>query len=121
MGLAEIVAGQATVPLPPSLGRTSAARRSTPSPPSADSVAASLELVVASHCESIDWFINYPGPVTVYSKDPTCTPAIKEALGGPERPASAGRAQVVDLANFGREGQSYIKHILANFLDAFKA
>eukprot|EP00929_Paragymnodinium_shiwhaense_P084751 TRINITY_DN45349_c0_g1_i1.p1 TRINITY_DN45349_c0_g1~~TRINITY_DN45349_c0_g1_i1.p1 ORF type:complete len:439 (-),score=99.56 TRINITY_DN45349_c0_g1_i1:585-1901(-) len=72
-----------------------------------------LELVVAWHCEDDRWFRDYAGAVAVYSKQPGCSAALRKRL--QRRPKSSGPFLLKNLPNVGREGHSYIKHILDNY------
>mmetsp|Transcript_139186 Transcript_139186/g.259562 ORF Transcript_139186/g.259562 Transcript_139186/m.259562 type:complete len:374 (+) Transcript_139186:125-1246(+) len=69
-----------------------------------------LELVVASYCEDTEWFKPHPGPIAVYAKNPGCLSELQEAV---KKMPAGGR--LVELPNLGREGDSYVEHIIANY------
>lgn len=69
-----------------------------------------LELVVASYCENTEWFTPHRGPVAVYVKNPACLPELRESV---KNLPAGGR--LVELPNVGREGQSYVEHIIRNY------
>lgn len=72
-----------------------------------------FELVVAWYCEDEKWFIDFEGPLAVYSKKLDCTSRLKKKL--EKRPKESGPYIVKELPNVGREGHSYVKHILDNW------
>ncbi|CAK0805072.1 unnamed protein product, partial [Prorocentrum cordatum] len=106
-GLAAAAARPAPAEQAPAATAQEAAQASSRGPVGPDDV----ELVVASYCEDTKWFTAYPGPVTVYSKKHECTGALRAAVAG----SLSSRGRVVELPNLGREGQSYVRHMLLNW------
>eukprot|EP00927_Polykrikos_kofoidii_P081199 TRINITY_DN7838_c0_g1_i2.p1 TRINITY_DN7838_c0_g1~~TRINITY_DN7838_c0_g1_i2.p1 ORF type:complete len:397 (-),score=40.26 TRINITY_DN7838_c0_g1_i2:393-1583(-) len=72
-----------------------------------------FELVVAWYCEDEKWFVDFEGSISVYSKKFHCTNRLKRKLAN--RSKQKGPVFVRDLPNVGREGHTYIKHILDNW------
>jgi len=78
-----------------------------------DPPSAPIELVVAYYCEGADWFRDWEIPTAVYLKGGDRCRSEVEAV--PARPAHPGRKTLVELPNKGREGQSYLYHIVQNY------
>jgi hypothetical protein len=74
--------------------------------------AAVLELVVASYCENLTWFLEYEGPISVYAKSAKCDKQLRSNLQG--RPGGS-EGNVEKLPNVGREGDTYLTHIVDNY------
>jgi len=69
-----------------------------------------IELVVAYYCEGAEWFRDWDIPTTVYVKGGRkCWPHVE---GMPTRRAHKHRKTMVELPNLGREGHSYLYHIV---------
>lgn len=72
-----------------------------------------FELVIASFCENPDWFLNWNVPKVVYLKDGSCAPRLHSAVPWPT--VDDDRSPIEMLPNFGREGQSYLFHIVRHY------
>eukprot|EP01065_Artemidia_motanka_P031918 TRINITY_DN3882_c0_g1_i8.p1 TRINITY_DN3882_c0_g1~~TRINITY_DN3882_c0_g1_i8.p1 ORF type:complete len:294 (+),score=54.23 TRINITY_DN3882_c0_g1_i8:61-942(+) len=98
VGLAAVVCQPASAPPQP---------HPPPHRPPLPPASASIGLVVAAHSGAASWLdeFKYSTDVWVYSKGRTCTPFSKRGL------------RCVPLANYGREGASYLHHIVSRWDD----
>eukprot|EP00929_Paragymnodinium_shiwhaense_P121109 TRINITY_DN93237_c0_g1_i1.p1 TRINITY_DN93237_c0_g1~~TRINITY_DN93237_c0_g1_i1.p1 ORF type:complete len:385 (+),score=43.70 TRINITY_DN93237_c0_g1_i1:96-1250(+) len=73
-----------------------------------------LDVVISWYCEREEWFKDITDlPLVVYSKKKACTPRLKDYIAA--RKDGGENVKIKELENVGREGHSYLHHILKNW------
>eukprot|EP00927_Polykrikos_kofoidii_P019774 TRINITY_DN1926_c0_g1_i1.p1 TRINITY_DN1926_c0_g1~~TRINITY_DN1926_c0_g1_i1.p1 ORF type:complete len:350 (+),score=33.19 TRINITY_DN1926_c0_g1_i1:66-1052(+) len=72
-----------------------------------------MELVVASMCENLTWFAGYRGPISVYVKNLSCAEELSQIARARNQQALISFAAGLD--NVGREGHTYMRHIIDRY------
>eukprot|EP00927_Polykrikos_kofoidii_P019775 TRINITY_DN1926_c0_g2_i1.p1 TRINITY_DN1926_c0_g2~~TRINITY_DN1926_c0_g2_i1.p1 ORF type:complete len:350 (+),score=31.73 TRINITY_DN1926_c0_g2_i1:66-1052(+) len=72
-----------------------------------------MELVVASMCENLTWFAGYRGPLSVYFKNMSCMEDLSQITRARQQQGLI--AFMAAHENVGREGHTYMRHIIDNY------